>query len=111
MAQVSPRAVVRCSFWHENGHDAFVTEPSKAVVVLQHLAQTEPELLFFVLVRDALDFGDEDGSFGLPSQVEVRLAPGGITTPGSPLPAAAPVHGSPGSSPADQANSGASTCG
>jgi hypothetical protein len=64
---------VRCSFWHENGHDVVVAEPSKAVAVPQHLAETEPELLFFILVRDAFDFGDEDGAVSLPGQVEVRL--------------------------------------
>lgn len=62
-----------CSFWHENGHDVFVAEPSKAVAVTQHLAETEPELLFFVLVRDALDLRHEDGAFRLPGKVEVRL--------------------------------------
>jgi len=67
------------TFWHENGHDVVVAEPPEAVAVPQYLAESEPELLFFVLVRDALDLGDEDGAFGLPSQVEVRL----VWEPGS----------------------------
>jgi hypothetical protein len=50
-----------------------VTEFPEAVTIPEHLAQAQPELLFFVLVRDALDLGDEDGAFRLPGKVEVRL--------------------------------------
>ena len=73
MAQVNPREVTWSPFWHKNGHDVFVAEFPKAVAVPQHLAETEPELFFFVLVRDAFDLGDEDGAVGLPGEVEVRL--------------------------------------
>ena len=73
MAQVGPGGVAGWSFWHENGHDAVVAEAPEAVAVPQHLAESEPELLFLVLVGDALDFGDEDGALGLPGQVEIRL--------------------------------------
>jgi hypothetical protein len=50
-----------------------VSELPKSVAVSQHLAKAKTELSFFVLVGDALDFGDEDRSVCLPSEVEVRL--------------------------------------
>ena len=37
------------------------------------MTETEPELLFFVVVRDALDLGDEDCSIGLPGEIEALL--------------------------------------
>ena len=73
MAQVDPGEVTRRALWYQDGHDVFVAEFSEAVAVSQYLAEAQPELLFFILVRDALDLGDEDGFFGFPGKVEVRL--------------------------------------
>ena len=50
-----------------------MAEFPEAVTIPEHLAETEPELLFFVLVRDALYLGDKDGAFCLPGKVKVRL--------------------------------------
>jgi hypothetical protein len=50
-----------------------VSEPPESVAVPQHLAEAETELSLFVLVGDALDFGDEHRSVRLLGEVEVRL--------------------------------------
>ena len=43
-----------------------IAETPKALAVAQDLAEAEPKLLFFVVVGDALDLGDEDCSLLLP---------------------------------------------
>jgi hypothetical protein len=73
VAQASPRGVVGSSLWHEHSHHMLIAETSKALAVAQDLAEAEPELLFFVVVSDALDLGDEDCSFCLPGKIEVWL--------------------------------------
>jgi hypothetical protein len=47
-------------------------ECQKPLPVAEHLAETEPELCFFVVGGDALDLRDENGPVLLPCQVEVR---------------------------------------
>ena len=48
-------------------------KPPETLAVKQDLAEAEPELFFFIVVGDALDLGDVDGSVGLLSEVVVRL--------------------------------------
>ena len=43
------------------------------MAVPQYLAETETQLTFLIVVADAFDLGDEDGSVRLPREVEVRL--------------------------------------
>ena len=48
-------------------------ECRQALPVAEYLAETEPELYFFVVGGDALHFRHEDGLVLLPCQVEVRF--------------------------------------
>lgn len=73
MAQVSPRGIAESSLGHEHSHHALIAETQKTLTVAQDLAEAEPKLLFFVVVRDALDLGDEDCSPRLPGKIEVWL--------------------------------------
>jgi hypothetical protein len=61
MAQASPGGIAWCSFRHEHGHHPLIAEIPKALVVAQDLAKAQPELLFFVVVGDALDLGELGG--------------------------------------------------
>lgn len=72
LAEVVPSRIVWSTLGHDDGHDVCVSEPPESVAVPQHLAKAETELSLFVLVGDALDFGDEDRSVRLPSEVVVR---------------------------------------
>jgi hypothetical protein len=51
-----------------------MAEGSKTVAILEYLAQAKPKLLFFVVICDAFNLGDEDRSFCLPGNIEVGLA-------------------------------------
>jgi hypothetical protein len=73
MAQLSPGGVAGSSLRHQHGHNTIVAEMSKTVAISQYLAEAEPKLFFFVVIRDALNLGNEDRSFCLPGKIEVRL--------------------------------------
>jgi hypothetical protein len=73
VAKLLPGGVAGRTFRHKDGHHLSVAELAKAVAVSQHLTEAQPELLFFVLIGDALDLGDKDCSVCLPGEVEVRL--------------------------------------
>jgi hypothetical protein len=68
ITQVCPRWVTRRPFGYEDGHDFRVAHALKTVAVPQHLAEAQAELLFLVVVGDALDFGDEGGIACLPGR-------------------------------------------
>jgi hypothetical protein len=71
VTQVFPGGVAGSSLWRQHSHNVIVAEALKTVAISQYLAQAEPKLFFFVVIRDALDLGNEDRSFYLPGNIEV----------------------------------------
>jgi hypothetical protein len=72
LAQLAPGGIAWLALRHENSYDAVMPECREVLPVTEYLAEAEPELMFLVLGRDALDFCYEDGSVLLPCQVKVR---------------------------------------
>jgi hypothetical protein len=73
VAQLCPRGVAGRSLWCQHSHDVIMAEGSKTVAILEYLAQAQPKLFFLVVIRDALNFGNEDRSFCFPGNIEVGL--------------------------------------
>jgi hypothetical protein len=70
IAQLTPGRVAGAPLRHEHSHNAFIAKVPETIPVLQDLAKTQPELVLFVVVRDALDLGDEYDALVLPGKIK-----------------------------------------
>jgi hypothetical protein len=77
LAEVVPSGIARSTLRYQDGSDVWVSESPKSMAVPQHLAEPETELSLFVLVGDALDFGDEHRSVRLPGEAFILRGAGG----------------------------------